>query len=207
MTTAMQKVDLKKELKALYGATAKPAIVDVPAMNFLMVDGAGDPNVSPAYQAAIEALYGVSYTLKFTLKRAASAVDYGVMPLEGLWWAKDMAAFTRGDKAHWSWTAMIMQPAFITAAQVDAAVVAVRKKHPSDALEQLRFESFTEGRAAQLLHVGSYSDEGPNIQRLHDFIAGQGGKLSGKHHEIYLGDPRRSAPEKLKTIIRQPFTA
>ena len=204
----MRKIDLKAELKALYSApSGKPVIVDVPTMNFLMVDGAGDPNTAPAYVAAIEGLYGVSYTLKFTLKRGPKAVDYSVMPLEALWWAEDMADFARGDKSNWKWTAMIMQPALVTHDQVGEAVEVVRKKHPSDALDRLRFESFAEGRAVQIMHIGPYSAEGPNIAMLHAFIEAAGGRLSGKHHEIYLGDPRRSAPEKLKTIIRQPFTA
>lgn len=207
MAPVSHKIDLKAELKALYSApSAKPVIVDVPAMNFLMVDGAGDPNTAPAYVAAIEALYGVSYTLKFTLKRGPEALDYPVMPLEGLWWADDMADFAKGDKSTWKWTAMILQPAFITHARVVEAIAAARKKHPSDAFDRLRFESFAEGEAAQLMHIGPYSTEGPNIARLHAFIEATGGRLSGKHHEIYLGDPRRSSPERLKTVIRQPFT-
>jgi hypothetical protein len=207
MTTPVRKLDLKAQLKPLYAAKSEPQVVDVPAMNFLMVDGAGDPNVSPDYVAAIQALYGVSYTLKFALKRGPQAVDYTVMPLEGLWWAKDMDAFARGDKSHWLWTMMIVQPDAVTSGDVTGAVAATAKKHASEALERLRFESFTEGLSAQLLHLGPYADEGPNIARLHDFIAARGGRLTGKHHEIYLGDPRRSAPEKLKTIIRQPFAA
>jgi hypothetical protein len=201
------KLDLKVALKAFYSATATPRVVDVPALKFLMIDGAGDPNTSPDYQAALEALYGVSYTLKFALKRGSPSRDFGVMPLEGLWWAKDMSAFLTGDKSSWSWTAMILQPDFVTAAHVGAANVAAAQKRQSPALQKLRLETFREGRAAQLLHVGPYSAEGPNIERLHAFIAEQGGRLTGKHHEIYLGDPRRSAPDKLKTIIRQPFAA
>ena len=206
MAPAIKKLDLKKDLKALYGVSpGEPTVVDVPAMNFLMIDGTGDPNVSPDYSAAIEALYGVSYTLKFTIKRSAHAVDYAVMPLEGLWWADDPAVFATGDKSRWKWTAMIMQPPLVSASDVVSAIEDVRRKHPSPALDRLRFEAFREGKAAQLLHVGPYASEGPNIKRLHDFIAAQGHTLGGKHHEIYLGDPRRSAPEKLKTIIRQPF--
>lgn len=200
-----QKRDLRKELKALYSAPAGIAVVvDVPAMNYLMVDGAGDPNTSPVYPAAIEALYGVSYTLKFMLKRGPEAIDYSVMPLEGLWWADNMAEFAK-DKSKWMWTAMITQPGFISNAHVKDAIASVLERHPSGMLHLLRFETMREGRVAQLLHVGPYSTEGPNIAKLHAFIAAQGGRLRGKHHEIYLGDPRRSAPEKLKTIIRQPF--
>ena len=201
----VEKLDPKKSLKALYAPSGKPAVVDVPPLNYLMVDGVGDPNIAPSYVAAVEALYGVSYTVKFTVKRSAKPLDYTVMPLEGLWWADDMQAFALGDRSKWRWTMMILQPDFITPAQVHAAIAACRQKKPSPALDLLRFEQFSEGRAAQLMHIGPYVAETENIQRLHAFIANQGGRLSGKHHEIYLSDPRRAAPEKLKTIIRQPF--
>ena len=201
----LEHVDLRKQLKALYSASIKPAVVDIPAMNFLMVDGHGDPNTSQLYADAVAALYGVSFTVKFNLKRGLGKIDYAVLPLEGLWWADDPRSFTSGDKSKWYWTAMIMLPHFITRDQVESAIAAVQRKKPNEMLAHLRFEPFTEGRAAQLLHVGPYSDETPNIERLHAFIAAQGGKLSGKHHEIYLSDPRRAAPDKLKTIIRQPF--
>ena len=208
MAPVARNIDLKTELMALYSApSANPVIVDVPPMNFLMVDGAGDPNSAPAYAAAVAALYATSYTLKFMFKRGAEAINYSVMPLEGLWWADDMADFAKGDKSNWKWTAMIMQPAFVTHVEVVRAIDSVRKKHPSDALGRLRFESFREGQAAQIMHVGPYSAEGTNIAKVHTFIEASGGRLSGKHHEIYLGDPRRSALEKLKTIIRQPFVA
>jgi len=202
----VERVDLRKELKALYSASSKPLVIDVPAMNFLMVDGHGDPNTSQLYADVVAALYGVSFTVKFSLKRGPEKIDYAVLPLEGLWWADDPRSFTSGDKSKWYWTAMIMQPHFITRDQVESAIAAVQRKKPNEMLAHLRFEPFTEGRAAQLLHVGPYSDEAPNIERLHAFIAAQGGKLSGKHHEIYLSDPRRAAPDKLRTIIRQPFT-
>lgn len=207
MVAVLERIDHRKELKALYRASAAPAVVDVPAMNFLMVDGHGDPNTSPDYAAAVTALYGVSFTLKFGFKRGPQRIDYSVMPLEGLWWADDPGSFLLGEKSKWSWTMMIMQPDFITRADVDNAVAAAARKRPGPAFAKLRFESFAEGPAAQLLYVGPYSDEGPTIQRLHDFIGQQGGRLSGKHHEIYLSDPRRVTPDKLKTIIRQPFAA
>ena len=200
------RVDLRKQLGALYSASSEPSVIDIPAMNFLMVDGHGDPNTSQLYADAVAALYGVSFTVKFNLKRGLGKIDYAVLPLEGLWWADDPRSFTSGDKSKWYWTAMIMQPHFITRDQVERAIAAVQRKKPNEMLAHLRFEPFTEGRAAQLLHVGPYSDEAPNIERLHAFIAAQGGKLSGKHHEIYLSDPRRAAPDKLRTIIRQPFT-
>ena len=201
----MQKVDFKKELKTLYQPSAKEiSVVDVPAMNFLMIDGAGDPNGNPAYVDAVSALFAVSYTLKFRVKKGELGVDYGVMPLEGLWWAEDITKFSVDDRSNWLWTMMVMQPQFITPELVQDAIAEARKKNPLAALSGLRFESFTEGKAAQLLHVGPFSEEGPKIQRLHEFIALHG-QLSGKHHEIYLSDITRAAPEKWKTIIRQPM--
>ncbi|HRW06481.1 MAG TPA: GyrI-like domain-containing protein [Caldilineaceae bacterium] len=201
----MAKIDHKKELKHLYNPSTKQcAIVDVPAMNFLMIDGSGDPNRAQAYQEAVEALYAVAYTLKFMVKKGEQAIDYTVMPLEGLWWVPDMAEFSVSQKDKWLWTMLIMQPDFVTADLVDAAMAETAKKNPP-ALPKLRFESFTEGVAAQIMHIGPYAAEAPTIARLHAFIAEEGNTLRGKHHEIYLGDPRRTAPEKLKTVIRQPM--
>lgn len=201
----MGKVDFKKEFKNLYGPSSRtPVIVEVPAMNFLMVDGSGNPNTSQEYTAAIEALYPMSYTLKFMAKQGELQQDYTVMPLEGLWWAEDMDVFLDGRKDEWLWTAMIMQPDFISAAMVEEAREVVRGKKNPAALDKLRFESLEEGTAGQIMYIGPYSDEGPTIQALHEFIENQGFELSGKHHEIYLSDPRRTAPGKLKTIIRQP---
>jgi hypothetical protein len=170
-----------------------------------MVDGERDPNTSPAFTHAIEALYSLSYTLKFSLKKSPQAVDYGVMPLEGLWWADDPRAFHRQEKSTWKWTAMILQPEFIGRKQVTAAFDEVRKKKKLVALDRVRLETLAEGTSAQVLYVGPFSDEGPTIQRIHEFIHAAGKELCGKHHEIYLSDPRRTAPEQLKTIIRQPM--
>lgn len=204
----MKKIDYKKELKQLYdGKPWAQTVVEVPKMNFLMIDGAGNPNTSPEYVAAIEALYPMAYTLKFMCKKELGK-DYGVMPLEGLWWAKDMRAFTDGKKDDWQWTMMIMQPDFITFDMVNRATEAVAAKQRPSKLGEVRFEAYTEGRAAQVLYLGAYSDEGPTILKLHEFIHEQGGaldKANKHHHEIYLGDPRRTDPAKLKTIIRQPF--
>lgn len=201
----MPKLDLKKELKDLYSASRKElAIIDVPPMNFLMIDGAGSPETSPQFQAAVQALYGVSYTLKFMIKKTKGA-DYVVMPLEGLWWAEDMEHFSLGNKDQWQWTLMIMQPEYVTEDLVAEAVEQVREKKDSAAVGELRFEGFHEGLSAQIMYVGPYSDEGPTIARVHRFIEENGYSLRGKHHEIYLGDPRRTAPEKLKTILRQPI--
>jgi hypothetical protein len=202
----MQKIDFKKRLRQLYSAPAKaPVIVDIPAMNFIMIDGAGDPNTSTEFQQAAEALFSTSYTLKFMIKKGPLAIDYGVLPLEGIWWADDMASFSTGDKASWKWTLMIMQPEYVTPDLFEDALDQVGKKKALPALNQLRFESFHEGLCAQVLYVGPYSEEGPTIERLHRFIHESGYSRNGKHREIYLSDSRRAAPEKLRTIIRQPI--
>lgn len=202
----MTKIDLKKELKHLYHPSAKQvSMVDVPPMNFLIIDGQGDPNTSQAYQHAIEALFSVSYALKFMIKKGAQAIDYGVMPLEGLWWTEDMTRFSTDDKSNWLWTAMIMQPEYVTEALVKEAVEQVTQKKGIAAAAHLRFERFHEGRSAQLLHIGPFSAEKPNVERIHAAIEAHGCRLAGKHHEIYLSDFRKAAPEKLKTIIRQPM--
>ena len=173
--------------------------------DYLMVDGQGDPNTSQAYQEAVGALYSVSYTLKFMVKKGEMMIDYKVMPLEGLWWTEDMSRFSMDEKEAWKWTAMIMQPDFVTAELVEAAKDQAQRKKGLVAISLTRFKVFREGRAAQIMHIGPYAEEAPTIEKLHEFIAAQGGTLSGKHHEIYLSDPNRTAPEKLKTIIRQPF--
>ncbi|MGJ4803488.1 GyrI-like domain-containing protein [Luteimonas sp. SDU82] len=200
----MSRIDLKRELKHLYAPTAKAvAEVDVPRLRFLMIDGQGDPNTSPAYAEAVEALFSVSYTAKFMLKRGRG-IDYAVMPLEGLWWADDHAVFASDDRAKWRWTMMILQPDVAEDAVLEAAMAQVRGKKPLAALERLRLEPFAEGRCAQVLHVGPFSEEGPTIECLHAFIA-ERGRLAGKHHEIYLSDVRRADPAKWRTIIRQPM--
>lgn len=200
----MPKVDFKKELKSLYTAKSEISVVDVPPLNFLMIDGAGDPNGSASYADAVSALFAVSYTLKFKVKKGQIGVDYGVMPLEGLWWAEDMTKFNVQDRENWLWTMMTLQPDLITPGMVQEAIATARKKKALPALDLLRFESFTEGLSAQRLHTGPFSEEGPNIARLHDFIATRG-QLSGKHHEIYLSDISKTAPERWRTIIRQPY--
>ena len=201
----MKIIDLKKELKGLYQPSAKEVgEVVVPTMNFLMIDGRGDPNTSPAYAQAIEALYAVSYAIKFMLKKGPLAIDYGVMPLEGLWWADDMASFASSDKSQWQWTMMIMQPGFVTDELIGEAIAEVKKKKNPPALSRLRAEVFTEGLCAQTLHIGPFSEEAPTIERVHQYIATHGQRI-GKHHEIYLSDIRKAAPEKWKTVIRQPM--
>ncbi|MBP1465520.1 GyrI-like domain-containing protein [Candidatus Chloroploca sp. M-50] len=201
----MQKIDLKKELQQLYQPSAKEVVqVDVPTMNYLMIDGEGDPNISQVYANAIEALFAVSYAVKFMIKKGPLAIDYGVMPLEGLWWADDMSTFLLEDKANWKWTMMIMQPDFVTVAMIDSAIADVRKKKNPAAISRVRFEPLAEGTCAQILHLGPFSEEGPTIEKVHAFIDARG-KRTGKHHEIYLSDIRKADPSKWKTIIRQPM--
>lgn len=201
----MQKIDLKKELKHLYQPSAKEVVqVEVPTFRFLMIDGEGDPNTSRKYAEAVEALFSVSYTAKFMVKKGAQGIDYAAMPLEGLWWSDDLSAFVANDRSKWKWTMMIMQPHFVEEAMIQAAVAEVKRKKALPAVAALRLENFSEGRCAQILHVGPFSEEGPTIQRVHDFI-GARSALAGKHHEIYLSDIRRAKPDKWKTIIRQPM--
>ncbi|MGZ7070791.1 MAG: GyrI-like domain-containing protein [Methanobacterium sp.] len=206
----MPKIDLKKVEKELYNPSTKnPSIVNVPNMNFLMIDGQGDPNTSKEYQDAMEALFPVSYKTKFISKKEKSQ-DYVVMPLEGLWWVLDMGDFSIEDKSSWNWTAMIRQPDFITKSMIKQAMEEVEAKKNPEALSQIRFESLKEGPSAQIMHIGPYSEEGPTVEKLHTFIHENGNEFEGsktgqKHHEIYLSDMRRTKPERLKTIIRQPM--
>ena len=196
-------VDLRRELRDLYSATSSPALLDVPELPFLMIDGHGDPNTAPVYRHAVQALYSVAYAVRFALKRAG--VDARVMPLEGLWWTPDMSTFSTEAKSDWNWTLMILLPGQATSDVVEEARTRTAQQKGLEAIGRVRFERFAEGRAAQVLHVGPYSAEQPTVAALHAFIAEQGCLLSGKHHEIYLGDPRRAAPERLRTIIRQPL--
>ena len=199
----MSKVDFKKTLAALYAAPTDHFVsIDVPTLTFVKVDGAGDPNTIPAYRQAIEWLYAVSYALKFAAKGLGK--DYVVPPLEGLWWADDPADFVARRKDRWRWTMMIMAPDVIDRPMFDAAVAkAGRKLGPPPAT--LRLEPLAEGRSLQIQHVGSYDDEGPTLARLHgEVMPAEGLTFAGPHHEIYLGDPRRTAPARLRTILRQP---
>lgn len=203
----MPKLDLKKDLKHLYNPSAKAiSVVDVPPMTFLMIDGHGDPNTALAYVEAVQALYALAYGLKFRVKKQDPGADFAVMPLEGLWWAADMTNFAALSKADWDWTMMILQPPAVTPALFAAALAEVSQKKALPALPRVRLEPYHEGPAAQIRYFGPYADEGPTIARLHAFITQNGHQLSGKHHEIYLGDPRKAVPAKLQTVIRQPFT-
>lgn len=201
----MSKIDFKRELSEFYKASAKKiAEVDVPAMRYLMVDGQGDPGTTQAYADAVAALFTVSYTAKFMVKRGESKVDYAVMPLEGLWWADDPSVFITNDRSQWRWTMMIMQPAIVSDEKLAKAMEQAAEKKDLPALPKLRLEVFTEGTCAQILHKGPFTEEGPTIQRLHDHIQSIG-ELTGKHHEIYLSDIRRAKPANWKTILRQPM--
>ncbi|HMA50569.1 MAG TPA: GyrI-like domain-containing protein [Magnetospirillaceae bacterium] len=198
----MDKVDIKRQLKPLYAAPAgRFVLIDVPPLRYFMVDGAGDPNRVPAYRAAVEALYAVSYTLKFKSKRAGR--DYVVPPLQGLWWADDMEDFARRRKDRWQWSLMLLVPEFVGPALAEQAIAeASAKKAPPPGL---RLETLEEGRAVQTLHVGPYDEEGPLLAKLHsEFLPSQGLAETGRHHEIYLSDPRKTAPDRLKTLLRQP---
>jgi len=210
----MTKTDFKKLDKALYtGKVGRFDVIEVPQQLFLKIDGAGDPNTASAYGRAVAALYGLSYGLKFHGK--PQGVDHVVGPLEGLWWADDMSSYTSRDKDKWQWTMMIRQPEWVTAAdfaQVLESVVSKTVKKRDAAtdeaiLRQVRLEGFCEGLVVQVLHVGSYDQEGPVLDDMHErFIPENGLVMRGLHHEIYLGDPRKNAPDKLKTILRQPVT-
>ena len=200
------KLDLKRKYRYLYNSTPRAvATVEVPAFQFLMIDGAGDPNTAQEYQDGVNALYGVAYTLKFMVKKGSLAIDYPVMALEGLWWADDMAEFSLARKAAWKWTMMIMQPEFITREMVADATQQAAARRDLPALAQIRFETYAEGLCAQIMHLGPYAAEAPAIEKLHAYIAQNGYQRRGKHHEIYLSDPRKTAPARIKTILRQPI--
>ena len=205
----MEKLDLKVRYKHLYKPPSKQVtIVDVPPLNFVMLDGVIEPGASPetslAFQEAFPAIYGTSFTLKFNSKlRAENPIDYTVMALEGLWWT-NTGDFSFDHTEPWHFTLMMMQPDHITVAMFHEAVEQVRAKRPSPALDKLRFERFTEGLCVQIMHVGPYADEPRSIEKMRAFADERGYIYRGKHHEIYLGDPRRAKPEKLQTVLRQP---
>jgi hypothetical protein len=200
----MPKIDLRKQLKYLYQpSTKKFEVVTVPPMNFLMLDGHGDPNNNPAYQEVVNALYTMAYSIKFALK--PQGVDYSVPPLEGLWWMENMQEFSLATKDRWDWTMMIMQPEWVTPELVETVRAEVTRKTGSPLLARVRFGGYHEGLSVQIMYIGAYADEGPTIARMHAFIKENGYEPQGKHHEVYLGDPRKTAPEKLKTVLRQPI--
>ncbi len=204
-----KKVDFKKTLKELYQPSAKEVVlVNVPEMQFIMIDGIGSPGEAQEYMDAIASLYPVAFKTKFMSKEKGR--DYVVPPLEGLWWADDMSDFLKEERDKWQWTMMIMQPEWVTHTMIKNAIKITQEKTPDipDNISKLRLDKYHEGTCAQILHIGPYSEEGPTIEKLHAFIEEQGGTFDGhqqKHHEIYLSDPRRVKPEKMKTVIRQPF--
>lgn len=202
----METYDVKKDQRTLYAPRAgEITIVDVPEFSYLCVDGRGNPNTADAYRNAVEALYSVSYGVRFAAKRELARVHV-VAPLEGLWWADDLTAFSARAKDDWQWTMMIHQPDWITPDMVAAAIATAGAKKTLPALDLVRFERLAEGLSVQTLHVGSYDDEAPLIERMHEHATAHGHQLRGKHHEIYLSDPRRVEPAKLKTVLRQPVT-
>ncbi|MEU7925422.1 GyrI-like domain-containing protein [Micromonospora sp. NPDC049801] len=201
------KVDFKKSLDAYRAQRGRFRIIDVPDMRYLMTDGHGDPNTSPALADAIAALYPVAYRLKFASKRDLGR-DYVVPPLEGLWWAEDMESFTTArDKSRWSWTLMLMVPGWIDQSRFATAVEQAGAKRRPTRLDDVRLQTLREGRCVQTLHVGSFDDEAAVLRQLHHgFIPREGLRMAGRHHEIYLSDFRRTAPDKQRTILRQPVT-
>jgi hypothetical protein len=197
-------IDFKKTIDAYRARQDTFRVVEVPVLRYLMIDGHGDPNTAPAYAEAIRALYPVAYKLKFASKRGLGR-DYVVMPLEGLWWAENMESFTTArDKSQWDWTLMMMVPDWIDQAMFTAAVQQVRTGDPVVRVDDIRLASLSEGLCVQILHVGSFDDEADVLARMHEFIRVNGLRLTGRHHEIYLSDARRVAPDKLRTILRQP---
>ncbi len=201
------KVDLKKQIPTYRCTKGRFDIVTVPPLPYLMIDGHGDPNTSTAYADALATLYPVAYKLKFMSKRELDR-DYVVMPLEALWWSADMTAFTTArDKSRWDWTAMIMTPTWINPSHVETITRDIAASNGAPTLDALRLEQLDEGLCVQTLHVGSYDDEAPILATMHDeFIPANGLRVTGKHHEIYLNDPRRVPPDKLRTILRQPVS-
>lgn len=201
------KLDLSKEHKELYFPPRTPVLVEVPPLDFLVVDGRGAPGGS-GYQQALQAIFSAAYTLKFSTKKRDPALDWRVMPLEGLWWVEGvehlgLQAVDESRKEDWKWRALIAQPDYVTAAMLDGAREELaRKKKDVPRLADVHLERIDEGLSAQVMHVGPYDAERPTIEALHAFIDGQGLRISGHHHEIYLGDPRRTAPERLRTVIR-----
>jgi len=204
----MQKIDFKKTLRALFNPPQDRFVeIDVPQLRFVKVDGAGDPNVVPAYQTAVQWLYSTSYAMKFACKQTLGQ-DYVVPPLEGLWWADDPQAFAARQKDLWHWTMMIMVPDFVAPVMFEEAVTKASEKFDAQPPPSLRFEEYAEGKSLQTLHRGSYDDEGPTLARLHEHeMPSRGLTFNGPHHEIYLSDPRKTEAAKLRTILRQPVKA
>jgi hypothetical protein len=199
----MTPVDLQQNLKSLYSAARTPQLIEVPPRPYLMIDGHGDPNTAPQYKAAVAVLYALAYGIRAEIK-TAQGVAYKVMPLEGLWWVDDIESFRYDDKSNWQWTLMISLPEAATSGMFEKARDTAQRKKPALPLDRVRLEALNEGLSAQILHVGPFADEPATIATLDAFIVSQGCAHAGKHHEIYLSDFQRAAPEKLRTIIRHP---
>jgi len=201
----MKKIDFKKELKEFYNPPKnKPTIIEVPERNYIMISGVGNPNTSLEFQESIEALFSVSYNLKFMIKKSNHEIDYGVMPLEGLWWCDDMTQFSVHNKDIWKWTIMILQPDFITMEHFEDGVLKVKEKKGLSRVSDLQFSIYEEGLSVQMMHIGPFSTEDQTLAKMEELMAVEGFKKTGKHHEIYLNDFRKVNPEKMKTILRQP---
>lgn len=198
----MEKIEFKKIFKPYYSPSTEPEVVTVPSMHYLMIDGKGDPNSSVQFERAVGALYSIFFTIKFDCKKAGKGPDYSVGPLEGLWWMGDNTSFDASKKDEWQWTLMLWVPDVVAQTDLNAAIGKLRIKKPNPSYDEVRLEVIEEGKVAQIMHLGPYAAEEPTIIKLHTFMEQQGYGYRGKHHEIYLGDPRRSKPEKLKTIIR-----
>ena len=200
----MSKIDLKKDLGDLYKVSANEiSLVQVPKLSYLMVEGKGDPNASD-YQEAIEALFSVSYAIKFLIKGQDISKDYVVMPLESLWWAEDISAFAENRKDEWLWKAMILQPDFVTKSVFEDVLEKIKVKKGFACLDKMSFSTYEEGLCVQLMHIGNYSNEyRKSIQKLHSYIDENNYSFNGKHHDIYLNDLRKTVESMLKTIIRQ----
>jgi len=202
--THVPKIDYRRELGDLYTARERPVLVDAPELGFLMIDGHGDPDGSATFKEGVEALYAVAYALKFRMRSMPDGIDAAIMPLEGLWWIPDARVWDFGDKADWDWTLMVAEPDLVTPALAAETIQTVRARRKPAAIDRVRLESLEEGRGAQVLHRGPFSAERPTLQLLYDFIRVEGFMPVGKHHEIYLTDPQRTTPDRMRTIIRQP---
>lgn len=201
----MKKVDFREELKHLYSSEEnKIFLVNVPPMNFLMVDGRGDPDRSPEFKQSIEALFTVSYVIKFAIEKSSLEIDYGVMPLEGLWWSESEDRYRRTEREEWFWSLMIMQPDYVHKNLVEAALKESARQKQLPALTRVRFDSYFEGQAVQVMHGGLFFEEGPTVEKLYAYIEEKDFDFNGKHHEIYLSELRRGESKRWRTIIRQP---
>jgi len=203
---ATKKLDFKKVFAELYNpSTTKISIVDVPDMKFFMLDGKGDPNTSQEFKDAIATLFPLSYGVKMPFKKTHPAKDYVVPPLEGLWYMSNMAEFRMDNKQNWQWTLMMRVPDFVPDDDARSAIDVVKAKKSPPSIGKTRFEHFLEGKCMQIMHVGPFDAEPPTIEKTHKWAKDQGYSLRGKHHEIYMSDMRRVAPERLLTILRQPI--